>query len=204
MDETLTAGTSGIADADGLDNVSYSYQWTAGGTDIDGATGSTYTLTSSEEGNTIRVKMSFTDDKGNSESLTSAATGAVAAAPASDPAPAAEPLTVSLTSAAPASHDGSADFTFELRFSEEPEPDFSYKTLKFHAFEVTGGTILKAQRMDKPSNIPWRITVRPDGDGAVAIVLPTTTDCDDQGAICTGDGRKLSSRVEFTVAGPNQ
>ena len=50
VDQTLTADTSGIADEDGLDNVSYSYQWIAGGSDIDGATGSTYTLTYGEQG----------------------------------------------------------------------------------------------------------------------------------------------------------
>ena len=48
--ETLTADTSGIDDEDGLDDVSYSYQWVAGGSDIPGATVSSYTLTSSEEG----------------------------------------------------------------------------------------------------------------------------------------------------------
>ena len=79
--ETLTADTSGIADADGLTNVSYSYQWVAGGTDIGGVTGSTYTLTASEQGETIQVRVSFTDDAGNQESLTSAATEAVAAKP---------------------------------------------------------------------------------------------------------------------------
>ena len=77
--ETLTADTSGIADADGLTNVSYSYQWVAGGTDLGGATGSTYTVTASEQGETIQVWVSFTDDAGNQESLTSAATEAVAA-----------------------------------------------------------------------------------------------------------------------------
>ena len=79
--ETLTADTSGIADADGLTNVSYSYQWVVGGTDIGGATGSTYTVTASEQGETIQVRVSFTDDAGNQESLTSAATEAVAAKP---------------------------------------------------------------------------------------------------------------------------
>ena len=79
--ETLTADTSGIADADGLTNVSYSYQWVAGGTDLGGATGSTYTVTASEQGETIQVRVSFTDDAGNQESLTSAATEAVAAKP---------------------------------------------------------------------------------------------------------------------------
>ena len=79
--DTLTADTTGIADADGLTNVSYSYQWVAGGTDLGGATGSTYTLTASEQGQTIQVRVSFTDDAGNEEALTSAATEAVAAKP---------------------------------------------------------------------------------------------------------------------------
>ena len=79
--ETLTASTSDIADSDGLTNVSYSYQWIAAGSDIDRATGSTYTLTASEQGKTVKVKVSFTDDAGNAESLTSAATGEVQAKP---------------------------------------------------------------------------------------------------------------------------
>ena len=80
--ETLSAGTSGIADEDGLDNVSYSYQWVANdGTsdaDIQSATGTSYTLASADAGKTVRVRVSFTDDAGNSESLISAATAAVA------------------------------------------------------------------------------------------------------------------------------
>ena len=83
--EMLTADTSGIADQDGLTNVSYVYQWVANDgtsdTDITGATDSTYTLTDAEEGKALRVRVSFTDDAGNDESLTSAATAAVAAKP---------------------------------------------------------------------------------------------------------------------------
>ena len=78
--ETLTADTSAISDADGLDDASFSYQWIADDTDIQGATGSTYTLVSEDEGKTLRVRVSFTDDTGNEESLTSPATAAVAAA----------------------------------------------------------------------------------------------------------------------------
>ena len=48
--ETLTADTSGIADADGLDNADFSYQWLADDTDISGATGSTYTLADADAG----------------------------------------------------------------------------------------------------------------------------------------------------------
>ena len=46
--------------------------------------------------------------------------------------------------------------------------------------------------------------MRPDGDGEVTGVLPATEDCEDQGAICTGDGRRLSAEVTLTVAGPGE
>ena len=75
VDQNLTVDTASIADEDGLTNVSYDYQWLAAGSDIDGATGSSYTLTSSEEGDTIQVRVTFTDDADNSETLTSVATG---------------------------------------------------------------------------------------------------------------------------------
>ena len=79
--ETLTADTSGIADEDGLDDVSFTYQWTGDGEDIAGATGATYTLVEADKDKTVTVEVSFTDDAGNNEALTSAATAAVAAAP---------------------------------------------------------------------------------------------------------------------------
>ena len=79
--ETLTADTSGIADDDGLKNVSFSYQWLADDTAIQGATGSAYTLIEADEGKTVKVEVSFADDTGNGETLTSTATEAVAAAP---------------------------------------------------------------------------------------------------------------------------
>ena len=80
--QTLTANTSGISDADGLTNVSYSYQWLSSrDTEISGATSSTYVVQASDAGKTIKVKVSFTDDAGNDEALTSAATALVAARP---------------------------------------------------------------------------------------------------------------------------
>ena len=62
---------SGIADADGPDNAVFSYQWLADGSDIEGATGSTYTLADVDDGKAITVRVSFTDDAGNEEALTS-------------------------------------------------------------------------------------------------------------------------------------
>ena len=75
--QTLTASTTSISDADGLANVSYSYQWLADDTEIDDATSSTYTLQSSENGKVIKVRVTFEDDAGNDESLTSIGTSAV-------------------------------------------------------------------------------------------------------------------------------
>ena len=83
--QTLTAATTAIMDDDGLNNVSYTYQWirTATGTGVDtnisGATASTYTLVAADLGTTIKVRVSFTDDASNAETLTSAATAAVSA-----------------------------------------------------------------------------------------------------------------------------
>ena len=77
--ETLTADTSGIADENGLDNAAFAYQWLGDDTDIDGATGSTYALVAADVGRAIRVRVSFTDDAGNEETLTSEATAAAAA-----------------------------------------------------------------------------------------------------------------------------
>ena len=78
--EALTVSTSGISDADGLDTARFAYQWIRGNTDIQDATDSSYTLVSVDEGETIKVRVTFSDDKGHEESLTSAATDAVAPA----------------------------------------------------------------------------------------------------------------------------
>ena len=156
-------------------------------TEISGATGSTYTLTDSEVGKTIKVRVSFSDDAGNAESLSGEPTSAVKH---------------SLTATArnvPERHDGSGNIRFDLVFDHELGPDLSYVTLRDHAFTVTGGTLLRAKRVDPPGNVEWRITVRPTGSEDVVITLPVTTNCDAQGAVCMDDGRKLSNSVVATV-----
>ena len=76
--ETLTADTSGIADSDGLTNVSYGYQWISNygssDSDIADATGSSYTLVDTDNDKTIKLRVSFTDDAINAETLTGATT----------------------------------------------------------------------------------------------------------------------------------
>ena len=61
---------------------------------IQGATDSTYTLPDSDQGKTIKVRVSFTDDVGNPEALTSVATNEVADAGPTEPPGAPENLTV--------------------------------------------------------------------------------------------------------------
>ena len=190
--ETLSVDTSGISDTDGIVNSIFTYQWIANdGTEdtaIQDAIGSTYTLASADEGKTIKVRVSFTDDGGNQETRTSAVAVAVAAAPT--------PLTAA-THDAPGSHNGQEKFTFELRFSEELGTGFSYKTLRDYAFTVTRGTVAGARRLDSDSdtpNIRWEISVTPDSTADVTVELPITTDCEAQGAICTEDGTCCPAR----------
>ena len=83
VDKTLTAVTTGIMDADGLTSPTYTYQWIRlNGTeaDISGANSSTYILVDADLGKTLKVQVTFADDEGNPETLTSAATVTVAAA----------------------------------------------------------------------------------------------------------------------------
>ncbi|WP_428098668.1 putative Ig domain-containing protein [Candidatus Rariloculus sp.] len=71
----LTANITHIEDADGLNNVSFIYQWIRvdGGTEttIADATAATYTLTDADEGMTIKVSVSFEDNNGHDATVTS-------------------------------------------------------------------------------------------------------------------------------------
>ena len=88
--QTLTAGISGIADTDGIADTAFTYQWLRldglSESNISGATSSSYTLTDADEGKAIRVRVSFTDDAGSDETVTSAATATVEPEPVEPPA----------------------------------------------------------------------------------------------------------------------
>ena len=91
--QPLAVDLTGIADADGLAGVSYSYQWVrvdadglSNPADITDATDATYTLVDADLGKTLKVRVTFDDDAGHTETRTSAATVTVttaAGAPAS-------------------------------------------------------------------------------------------------------------------------
>ncbi|WP_419167519.1 Calx-beta domain-containing protein [Candidatus Palauibacter sp.] len=85
VDETLTAHTDGISDADGLTEVAWRYQWlrVSGGSEpqISGATELTYLVQEADVGSRLKVRVDFEDDTGNAESLASAPTDEVRAKP---------------------------------------------------------------------------------------------------------------------------
>ena len=190
--EELTASTSGISDADGLDDARFAYQWIRADSDIRGATGSTYTAVDADEGERLKVRVSFTDDAGNAESLTSAATDAVAARPV--------PLTASFDGM-PAEHRGEGGFHFRVAFSEDI--GISFKALREDAFAVTGGRVTGGKRVDGRRDL-FRMTVRPDSDAAVTITLPAGRECGVSGAICTKSEprRQLTNSPSAGVRGP--
>ncbi|WP_137920036.1 peroxidase family protein [Hydrogenophaga sp. 2FB] len=83
--QTLTAATLGISDADGMVGVVFSYQWQqavntgvggggAGFTNIAGATLQTFTPGAAQVNRELRLQVSFTDNGGTVETVTSAVT----------------------------------------------------------------------------------------------------------------------------------
>ena len=99
--QTLTAAASGIADADGLGGVTYTYEWLrvgANGTEavIAGASSATYTLTAEDVGAKLRVRVRFTDALDGEETLTSEAYPSTRTVRAADKAPTATDGTVTV------------------------------------------------------------------------------------------------------------
>ena len=97
----------------------------------------------------------------------------------------------------PDEHDGSSEFTFDLEFSQNVEA--GYKRIRDKAGTISGGRINQAKRKTQGSNQSW---TGPTGAGDITITLPETTDCDDDGAICTADGGMLNHSTSDTVRGP--
>ena len=100
---------------------------------------------------------------------------------------------------APAEHDGSSLFTFELRFSENFPGRLSYKLLRDEAIEVTNGRVRRVKRVAPGQNQRWTITVKPTSSEAVTVALPAATDCAATGAVCTEAGWPLSNTVSARV-----
>ncbi len=210
--QTLTASTSGIADADGLTTVIYRYQWIRvdGGneTSLSGATSSTYTLVSTDQGDKVKVKVFFTDDAGFSETLTSdayPASGTIEAAEKKITTPTprlglfieGSPFLQALFRDVPAGHDGTTAFTVLIAFSERISTTAEQMQ---QAVMVTGGTVTSAQEVSGLGD-RWEITVTPNSNADVSISLPATALCSAAGAICSSnDSKKLVVGISTSIS----
>ena len=183
--EELTASTSGISDADGLDNASFAYQWIRTDTDIGGAAGSTYTAVDADEGKTLKVRVSFTDGAGNEESLTSAATDAIAARPDDTPEPdtlttgsTTEPVKVSVADARVSEAPGATlDFAVTLSGAAPGPVTVDYRTADANAKAGEDYTARQGALTFRPGETSKtvRVTVLDDahdeGDEKMVLVL---------------------------------
>ena len=114
---------------------------------------------------------------------------------------AATPLSGAFDSATlPSEHDGSSTFTFEIHFSEEPV--LGFEAVRDHVLDVTNGDVASVRRTTQGSNLRWEITVQPDGNDEVTLLLPITANCGDAGAVCTGSEKKLLIGAAVFVRGP--
>ena len=197
--EPLTASVADIADPNGLANATFRYQWLRGddagaaGTEIAGATSSTYTPVEADQGKHLRVRVTFTDDRGTEERLTSASTAA--------PVPM---LFTATWQDVPSSHDGTKVFRVRVLFSEPAK--VGYQALRFESFKVVGGTVTKAIRVADANGVKRddlrEIRIRPTTQSYVRVTLAGGRACGTSGAICTQDGRALWSTLRLTVPGP--
>ena len=195
--ETLTAVTTGITDADGLTSVTYTYQWIrANGTeaDIASANSSTYILIAADLGKTIKVKVSFTDDASNDETLTSAATATVTAAPT---APMVTDVDVTSMPASDDTYGTGEMILFTVTF------DQSVTVTGAPEFEFCLGTTATMSCDAGPTPPARRRAALLSGSGTTALVFGYTVvagDVDDNG-IWTGDQSRSIKLEGGTIQG---
>ena len=88
-----------------------------------------------------------------------------------------------------------------IYFSEEIT--ISYVNVRDDMLDVTGSEVTRARRLEQGSNLGWEITIEPESDADVSIVLSPMADCEVAGAACTADGRALSNGQTAIVPGPD-
>ena len=122
----------------------------------------------------------------------------VTAAGGSSKGTTADPLTAAFEGL-PVAHDGETAFTFRIVFSEAVA--VTAEAMRTRVLTVTGGAVTGAARVDGEIGV-WAIAVTPDSREELSIALAPTEDCAADGAVCTSDGRALSSGAAAIVFGP--
>ena len=183
----------------------------------------TYTITGLEPGRTYRVRVRARYENGPGEwsdqfeallaaELTEQPTGGTLPIPVktgdsekipviATGMPDSSPTLIGELRDGPLAHNGVDAFTFRASFSEPIA--IGYKAFGDHSFDVTGGSVTRARRVNGRSDL-WEITVKPSAATAVSVALASGRACDERGAICTKDGRPLTDGpLELIVAGPD-
>ena len=119
---------------------------------------------------------------------------ALAAVASGVPAFAQSPALTAQFENVPASHNGSAVFRVELRFSEEV--NLSASAIRDNGLlTITGGTRHNQGRLVPGSSIGWRIDVKPGGNGDVTITLPASQEaCNENSVAAQHIGRCAAAR----------
>ena len=106
-----------------------------------------------------------------------------------------DPLTVAFHDV-PDGHEG-AEFTFGVELSEDVT--LSDAGLRDHALAASNAAVTAVEAVTGRERRAWRVTVAPAGTGDVTVTLRESAQCSAPGAVCTSDGRKLSSAHSATV-----
>ena len=102
----------------------------------------------------------------------------------------------------PEEHDGRTAFTLRFTMSEAPKAGFSFRTVRDHLFDVSGGRIGRAKRATPGEDQAWNLTVHPGTKGDITVTMRETRSCDASPRVCTADGRPLAGDVSVTIPGP--
>jgi hypothetical protein len=141
------------------------------------------------------VRVTFTDDADNEETLTSEATAEVTAAPV--------PLTASLPDSRfqSARHKGADDRPQVIVAFSLPVASFEKTT---PSLSLTGAAVRSVRQHEEDGlDNAWIFFLDPDGSDDIVFSLVTGRPCD-SGGICTEDGEMLSEGVQVTLPGPEE
>ena len=121
----------------------------------------------------------------------------------------------------PERHDGKKRIKVRVEFSEAPE------NVGADGVEVEGGAVTSVTPVggnapggartgsksrsignrdagQQDREVVWEFEIEPDSDGDVTVSIEAGRPCDEEGAICTADGRTLSEGISTTVEGPEE
>ena len=125
----------------------------------------------------------------------------------------------------PDQHDGSTRIKVRVAFSDAI--DESPRNVGEHGVSVDGGEVTSVRPVDgqatggnaerkgarsaggqgddaEDREVVWELEIEPDSDEDVTVSLAAWRPCDETGAICTADGRTLSTAISTTVRGPEE